>query len=123
MNNGIVDRPCLLRLHLDLLQITEEIRSKLLVDLEEDIFQVRHRDAIRQYVILTKSLVKDLEEGAKVCSLRLMNDICDFFVTFIFLMSFLKVGQYEFLEARVRLLPLLDEGDLVAKTEAIFEEE
>ena len=52
-----------------------------------------------------------------------MNDICDFFVTFIFLMSFLKVGQYEFLEARVRLFPLLDEGDLVAKTEAILEEQ
>ena len=52
-----------------LAQIAEEVRGVLLVDLEEDVLEVRHRDSIRPDVELVKPGVQVVEEAAEVVRL------------------------------------------------------
>ena len=56
-------------------QVTEEIGRELLVDLQEHILQIRHRDTIGADIKLIKALVEHLKEAAKVLRLRLRNDV------------------------------------------------
>ena len=52
-----------------LAEIAEEIRGVLLVNLEEHVLKVRHRDSIRPDVELVKSGIQVIEESAEVVRL------------------------------------------------------
>ena len=41
----------------EVLQVTEEVWRKLLIDLKEDILQVGHRDTVGENVILFEALI------------------------------------------------------------------
>ena len=85
------------------LEVTEQIWSKFLVDLEEDIFQVRHGDAVGANVELIESLVKRLEEASKVLGLVLGHNERYFLVHLTSLRNSTEVRAKELFKPRVRL--------------------
>ena len=106
-----------------LAQIAEEVRGVLLVDLEEDVLEVRHRDAIRPDVELVKPGVQVVEEAAEVVRLRFWNNERDFFVDLACFLDALEVRLHVLYKTRMGLSALLDERDAIADAEAILEEE
>ena len=49
------------------LQASEQLRSKFLVDFQEDVLEIRHRNSVRLDFKLVETLIESLEEASKVC--------------------------------------------------------
>ena len=107
----------------EVVQVTEKVWRELLVDLQEHILQIRHRDTIGADIELIEALVKHLKEAAKILRLRLWNDVRDLLVHLAGLLNALEVRLEELFEAWVGSSSLLDECNLVADTETVLEEE
>ena len=106
----------------EVLQVTEEVWRELLVDLQEHILQIRHRDTVGADIVLIEALVEHLKEAAKILRLRLWNDVRDLLVDLTGLLNALEVRLEELFEAWVGSSSLLDECNLVADTETVLEE-
>ena len=103
-----------------LAEIAEEIRGILLVNLEENVLKVRHRDSIRPDVELVKSGIQVFEESAEVVRLGFWNHERDFFVDLASFLDALEVRLHVLFETRMGLSALLDESDAIADAEAIL---
>ena len=57
------------------LKVSKQVWGELLIDFQEDVFKVRHGNAVRSDIELLEPRVKHLEEGAKVLSLAFVNYI------------------------------------------------
>ena len=128
------DRVCELRFPLSFLvhalalvgevvQVTEKVWRELLVDLQEHILQIRHRDTIGADIELIEALVKHLKEAAKILRLRLWNDVRDLLVHLAGLLNALEVRLEELFEAWVGSSSLLDECNLDEKIKKVLLEQ
>ena len=107
----------------EIFQVTEEVWSKFLIDLEENVLEVAHRNTIRANIVLFKPLIERLKEPTKVLRLSLRYDKRDLFMHLTRLFNSLKVALHEFLEPWMRLSTPFNESDSVAQAEPILEEE